>query len=178
MQAEVKRVEALCDNLRKETEMSRKELQESNWALDESNKVNDELTRANKEFAENEEQYTQKISDLEGKVFELEDENRSYTPRYEALMQRNRELDERNRELSEMINKAIEIQAEAYKTNILKEVEINTGEIIQQIKEEQEFKSRGRRKETPLPQVQSSKLDTENQADSHKTPGLSSKVKE
>jgi hypothetical protein len=77
-----------------------------------------------------------------------------------------------------MINKAIEIQAEAYKTNILKEVEINTGEIIQQIKEEQEFKSRGRRKETPLPQIQSSKLDTENQADSHKTPGLSSKVKE
>ncbi len=63
-------------------------------------------------------------------MFELEDENRSYSPRYEALLQRNRELDERNRELAEMINKAIEIQAEAYKTNILKEVEINTGEIM------------------------------------------------
>ena len=33
-----------------------------------------------------------------------------------------------------MINKAIEIQAQAYKTNILKQVEINTGEIIQQMK--------------------------------------------
>ena len=76
----------------------------------------------------------------------MEDENRSYAPRYEALLQRNRELDERNRELSEMINKAIEIQAEAYKSNILKEVEINTGEIIQQIKEEQEFKHKSRRR--------------------------------
>ena len=45
-----------------------------------------------------------------------------------------------------MINKAIEIQAENYKSNILKEVEINTGEIIQQIKEEQEYKPRSRRK--------------------------------
>ena len=48
-----------------------------------------------------------------------------------------------------MINKAIEIQAEAYKSNILKEVEINTGEIIQQIKEEQEYKPRQRRREVP-----------------------------
>ncbi len=48
-----------------------------------------------------------------------------------------------------MINKAIEIQAEAYKSNILKEVEINTGEIIQQIKEEQEFKHKSRRRQVP-----------------------------
>lgn len=50
-----------------------------------------------------------------------------------------------------MINKAIEIQAEAYKTNILKEVEINTGEIIQQIKEQQQYKPKLRRREVPAP---------------------------
>ena len=59
-------------------------------------------------------------------------------------------MDERNRELSEMINKAIEIQAESYKSNILKEVKINTGEIIQQIKEEQEYKHKPSRREIPV----------------------------
>lgn len=54
-----------------------------------------------------------------------------------------------------MINKAIEAQAEAYKTNILKEVEINSGEIIKQVKEEQEYKSRGKRK-VPEPSVEPS----------------------
>lgn len=77
-----------------------------------------------------------------------------------------------------MINKAIEIQAEAYKTNILKQVEINTGEILQQIKEEQEFKSRGRRKETPK---EHSKLEIENlpaSSEMHKAPANVSKIKD
>jgi hypothetical protein len=50
-------------------------------------------------------------------------------------MERNKELEQRNRDLSDMVNRAIEIQAETYKTNILKEVKFNTAEILQQIKE-------------------------------------------
>lgn len=49
-------------------------------------------------------------------------------------------------------------------------MEINTGEILQQIKEEQEFKSRGRRKETPK---EHSKLEIENlpaSSEIHKAP--------
>lgn len=75
-----------------------------------------------------------------------------------------------------MINKAIEIQAEAYKSNILKEVEINTGEIIQQIKEEQEYKLKSRKREPLIPKdIDPSEI--ENLPES-KTPGLMSKVKE
>ena len=44
-----------------------------------------------------------------------------------------------------MINKAIEIQAENYKSTILKEVETNTEKFIDQVRQEQEWKSRGRR---------------------------------
>ena len=76
----------------------------------------------------------------------MQGELNSYTPRYEALLERNRELELRNKELSDMVNRAIEIQAQSYKNNILKEVKINTGEIIQQIKEEQQFHHKGRRK--------------------------------
>jgi hypothetical protein len=36
-----------------------------------------------------------------------------------------------------MVNKAIEVQASAYKANILKEVQINSGQIMQQITDEQ-----------------------------------------
>ena len=61
-------------------------------------------------------------------------------------MERNKELDERNKELGDMVNKAIEIQAESYKNNILKDVTIDTNQIIRQVKEEQEFVKRDRRK--------------------------------
>ena len=140
------------------------------------------MARANKDFSENEEQFTQRINELEGRIYEVEDENKSYQPRYESLLQRNKELDERNRELSEMVNKAIEIQAEAYKTNILKEVEINSGEIIQQVKEEQEYKNRGRRNAPPSSQLQEPS-EIENQTSGllgaeSATPGMVSKIKE
>lgn len=46
-----------------------------------------------------------------------------------------------------MVNKAIEIQAESYKNNILKDVTIDTNQIIRQVKEEQEFVKRDRRKQ-------------------------------
>jgi len=36
-----------------------------------------------------------------------------------------------------MINKAIEMQAETFRSNILKEVQINSGEIMKQFQEEQ-----------------------------------------
>ena len=45
-----------------------------------------------------------------------------------------------------MINKAIEIQADNYKSNILKEVQKNTDNFLDQVKEEQEFKSKERRR--------------------------------
>ena len=34
-----------------------------------------------------------------------------------------------------MVNRAIEIQAESYKTNILKDVQIDTNQIIEQVKQ-------------------------------------------
>ena len=80
-----------------------------------------------------------------------------------------------------MVNKAIEIQAEAYKTNILKQVEINSGEIIQQVKEEQQYKNRGRRNAPLMQSVDPSEAENQQSAllgaDSA-TPGVMSKIKE
>jgi hypothetical protein len=49
-----------------------------------------------------------------------------------------------------MVNKAIEIQAESYKTNILKEVELTSNKIINDVEDEKKFKQRFNRK--PLEQ--------------------------
>ena len=52
-----------------------------------------------------------------------------------------------------MVNQAIEIQAASFKNQILKDVKIDTNEIIEQVKEEQNFARKGRQKkiasETP-----------------------------
>ena len=41
VQAEKKQLEAVIDNLKKETELVKKDLEESNWALEESRRVNE-----------------------------------------------------------------------------------------------------------------------------------------
>ena len=61
------------------------------------------------------------------------------------MMIRNKELDERNRQLGEMVNKAIEMQASAYKTKIMKDVEFGTQKIINYAEEEQHFKEKKKR---------------------------------
>lgn len=61
-------------------------------------------------------------------------------------MERNKELDERNRQLSDMVNKAIEIQAQSYKENILREVEVNSNQIISEVEDEKTFKQRFNRR--------------------------------
>ncbi len=45
-----------------------------------------------------------------------------------------------------MVNKAIEMQAQTYKDNILKEVEISTHNIIQDAEDEKTYKQRFNRK--------------------------------